>query len=148
MPRYRKVGLTWARELTVEDHFVMDGIIATLEGPVSFEVGDYLCHGAQNDFWPIKAEKFNETKVYVEGQPAPEPGQYAMYTTRGSVQAEQVCEPFETEIGSGEKLKGKAGDYRVRDDHGHEWVVDRDIFETSYAPVRPEGWPLNVWPGR
>jgi hypothetical protein len=126
----------------------MNGIIPTLEGPVSFEVGDYLCHGAANDFWPVSAEKFHATKSYVEGQPVPLAGQYAMYTTRGSVTAEQVNEPFATELDNGELLKGKAGDYRVRDEAGHEWVVDRDIFEATYTELKDEGWPATIVPGR
>jgi hypothetical protein len=138
LKRYRKVGLTWARPLTAEDYQALNGLIPTLEGPVRFEVGDYLCHGAHNDFWPIQAEKFLATKEYLTGQPEPAEGEYAMYSTKGTVQAEQLFEEFETELGSGEKLKGRPGDYRVKDQAGHEWVVAQLIFETSYTELPDE----------
>jgi hypothetical protein len=135
MPRYLKVGITFARLLTEEDYFVRNGVIETLEGPASFKVGDYLCHGAAGDYWPISSAKFLGTKVYITDQPHPEPGGFAAYMTRGSVEAVPMAEAFETGRGEGEVLHGKAGDYLVRDDEGHEWVVDRTIFENTYRPV-------------
>jgi hypothetical protein len=135
LSRYLKIGITWARVLTEADYRERGGVIETLEGPASFKVDDYLCHGAANDFWPIGAAKFLGTKVYITGQPEPESGAFEMYMTRGSVEAVQMAEAFETGRGEGEVLRGKAGDYLVRDDDGNEWVVDRTIFENTYVGV-------------
>src|SRR2546430_6546592 len=50
--RYRKMEPTIARRLTEEDYRLYHGMIPTLEGARSFQVGDYLARD-EKGMWPI-----------------------------------------------------------------------------------------------
>lgn len=46
---------------------IRSGVIATLEGRMSFEAGDYICGpGAGGEFWPVKRDIFEATYAEVE----------------------------------------------------------------------------------
>ncbi len=129
----RKTKCLWAKEITSEQ------TISTLEGKMSASVGDYLCRGESGDTWPQKAEtlfnKYNATKEYDKNgwrkfMPKPE---------AAGVQAAQIQHAFRV-IASWGKLKGRPGDYLVKNDADENieypddiWIVAQAIFEGTYA---------------
>ncbi len=128
---YKKTP-TSARILTEQDMQERQGIIHTLEGDQSFQVGDYLARDPKGE-WPIRHAKM-ERDYRQTSEPGPDG--FAEYTCWDVRKACQFPLPFTTDRLSG-SLKGKPGDYLVvgRDS---EWVVDRELFERTYALVANE----------
>jgi hypothetical protein len=52
---YTKTAPTWAKP--AEE----DGTIDTLEGPMKYKKGDYLCVGPNGDRWPVYKDVFDDT---------------------------------------------------------------------------------------
>jgi hypothetical protein len=129
--RYKKTALTWARELTPRDYAETNGTIYTLEGPARFQAGDFLCRGVKGELWPVTRERFLYTKQLAG--PVEADG-FAPYRTTGEVVAVPSMWDFTVEIGGGEYLSGKAGDYLVQSGD-HQWIVDKTIFEATYERV-------------
>ncbi len=128
--KYRKGATTRASVLTRKDHEGRDGVIQTLEGPVSFEVGDYLCQGVEGEEWPMKPERFKECYEWI-GVYNPTTG---LYRSKGFREAVQIDEDFTVRRNANEMCHGKPGDYLVR--QGEKlWIVDAGIFEASYEKV-------------
>src|SRR5580765_5094258 len=128
--QYRKTALTLARPLTEEDYQERGGIVQTLEGPQSFDVGDFLCVGIANEEWPMSQETFKKDKEYFED--AEEPG-FALYTTKGTKHATFVPEQFMVGDGNEPFTSKVDGGYIVyNDDPSEAWIVDKAIFEGSY----------------
>ena len=126
--RYRKVTLTIARPLTQEDYERLGGIIQTLEGPAPFRVGDFLARDAKGEF-PIRCEVIER---HYTPRAAASSGGWTSYELLETREAAQVEAAFTLNGHT-----GKPGDYIVR--HGqHHWIVDQDIFLTSYALVGDE----------
>jgi hypothetical protein len=128
--QYRKTALTLARPLTEEDYQERGGIVQTLEGPQSFEIGDFLCVGIASEEWPMSQETFKKGKEYFED--AEEPG-FALYTTKGTKYAAFVSEQFMVGDGNEPFTSKEDGGYIVyNDDPSEAWIVDKAIFEGSY----------------
>jgi hypothetical protein len=128
---YRKTALLRARLLTQEDFDRRGGVVQTLEGPVRFEPGDYLARGVQNEEWPIRRDQFEQ--LYRPAGNAGADG-FGAYHAIGVREAVQIDEPFTVQIGQGDVLTGKPGDYLVKSDGGG-YVAERDIFESTYEPA-------------
>jgi uncharacterized protein affecting Mg2+/Co2+ transport len=52
---YRKIATVEAFQATTA------GFIDTLEGRMSYKVGDYICKGAEGEQWPVKKSIFEST---------------------------------------------------------------------------------------
>lgn len=128
---YRKTTPTYARPLIEEDFIALDGVMETLEGPKSFQVGDYMARDAKG-YWPIPRAKIEQEYRKLERH-SPDPytrwDHYEPLATREAVQ----CSESFTVNG----LTGKAGDYLVRE-RDNSWPVDQEIFEASYTLVEEE----------
>jgi len=125
--KYRKVTLTYARELSQEDYEVRGGKVQTLHGLATFEPGDYLARNSVDE-WPISRQKVSTCYCLVQ----PDKDGWSWYQPTDIREAVQMTEPF---IVQG--VQGKAGDYLVRGGTS-EWPVDREVFEREYAPVEEE----------
>lgn len=125
---YRKTSLTKARLLTQLDFQQRKGIIQTIHGPATFQVGDYLGRDAMDEY-PIGREtlKQNYRKISQEDAEG-----YACYRTLDIREAVQMSQAFEAG-----GVRGKPGDYLVKKGT-RTWPVDRTIFESSYELVKPD----------
>ncbi len=128
---YRKAALLHARPLTQEDYQERQGIIQTREGSASFQPGDFLARGVQDEEWPITGVHFATSYEQVSEQDAEG---FASYRAKDTYQACQILEPFTLKRSKGDVLTGKAGDYLVRSGD-RMWIIDRTIFEQSYERV-------------
>lgn len=128
---FRKSAPVKARPLTEDDYMQREGIIQSLEGPIGFQPGDYLARGIQDEEWPILAE---EMAAHYQQIAAPGADGFAFYRATDIRQALQIAESFTVRMKNGDVATGKAGDYLVRSGDS-AWVVDRDIFESSYEQM-------------
>ena len=129
----RKVALTRARMLTEQDYQERGGVIETLEGPVRFRVGEYLCIGSANEEWPQKAERIQTLYSLVGASDTPG---FDVYKPVGAIRtAMQMSETFSIQLKRGDTLTGKPGDYLLIAENGKAWPVARSIFEQSYERV-------------
>lgn len=126
---YQKVTLTRARQLTAADVLSFGGIIPTLEGPVSFQAGDYLGVGVAGELWPMSRQIFESTKLAIT---EPDSAGFRDYATIGTIRAAQIPQPFAVRLASGSLIQGKAGDYLAYSDTAALWIVDRQIFNQTY----------------
>ncbi len=129
-PCRKKVSLR-VRPLTQEDHQQLQGHIQTLEGPISFQTGDYLVRGQQSEEWPVTSQHLEQNYQKISG-----PDQHGFLTFQATDirEASQIAQEFSIAHGEGESLRGKAGDYLVRSGD-QAWIVDREIFEQTYEPA-------------
>lgn len=128
---FRKIALLQARPLTEVDYQERQGIIQTREGSASFQPGDFLARGVQNEEWPITREHFATSYEQVSEHDA---AGFASYRAKDTYQAYQILEPFTLKRSKGDILAGKAGDYLLRSGE-RMWIIDRTIFEQSYERV-------------
>lgn len=128
---FHKSVVTRARPLMEDDYKRLNGTIQTLEGPATFQPGDYLARGAKNEEWPVSKEHFDQ--VYQRVAPADADG-FAIYLAKDIREAHQMDKDFTVKRKNGDILSGKKGDYLVRSD-GNVRVVQRDIFENTHEPV-------------
>lgn len=128
---FRKTALLQARPLTEDDYKEREGAIQTREGSASFQPGDYLARGIEAEEWPITREHFARSYEQIS---EPNPEGFASYKAKDSCQAYQMPEPFTVRRSRGDTLTGKAGDYLARSGD-RIWIIDRTIFEKSYARV-------------
>lgn len=129
---YRKIGVTRARILTLEDFESCDGKIKTLEGMATFHVGDYLAVGVSGEEYPIRAETMLSTKRQVGQQ---DENGWAEYETTTTVKAVKMQEQFAVRrVETSDISVGKAGDYLVVSPK-RQFIVDADIFAKTYVEV-------------
>ena len=122
---YRKAVLTRARQARDT------GTIDTLEGPVAYVPGDYICVEVTGERYPQKREQFEKSFDLVSG-----PDRYGLlsYRKRGTVSVQRQPGAFSVKLADGTVLSGKALDWLVRDASG-SWVVSATIFAASYVPA-------------
>jgi hypothetical protein len=120
--KYRKTAKTRAKVAKTA------GVCETLEGPVPYAPGDYLCIGVKGEQWPQQKARFESVMTRVDG---PDAEGYSTYSKAALVEAAKMSAAFEARLENGTMISGKAGDYQVRD-AGGTWVVDAGIFEASY----------------
>lgn len=103
-----------------------DGTIDTLEGPVSYQAGDYIITGPKGEQYPISPEKFRELKTD-NGDGTASPKKIVKMAKLADHDGYVILQY------NGSKLNYTKGeDYIVRhgkDDYG---VVKRDIFAQTY----------------
>jgi hypothetical protein len=131
---YQKTVSLQARLLTEEDYTNRGGIIKTLEGPVSFQSGDYLARGVEGEEWPISQEKI--ARDYEQLTEPNEKG-FSSYRTHRMREAVQINSRFTVDLLCGNRLEGKLGDYLVREGQ-NAWIVDKEIFEKTYQRILPK----------
>ena len=117
------------------DFAARDGVLVTLEGPVSYNAGDALVTGLNGeDRWPVSRSVFQEFYTPVAPTKLAEPGVYKKKARK--VLALQVHEPFCADLaGSRGRLTGKPGDWLVQYTPGEFGVVASSIFASTYEPV-------------
>ncbi len=131
---YQKTASLQARLLTEEDYTNLGGIIKTLEGPVSFQSGDYLARGVEGEEWPISKEKI--ARDYEQLTEADEEG-FCSYRAHRMREAVQINGRFTVDLLCRSRLEGKLGDYLVREGQ-NAWIVDKEIFEKAYQRILPK----------
>lgn len=128
-----------ARRLTEEDVRQRAGVIQTLEGPATFQAGDYLARGTRGEEYPISPEAF--AFHYDQNSQEPDTEGFAWYRPAPLVhQAVQITEPFTIDSGYGSLYTGQPGDYLVRTQGREEEyrIVDRWYFQQNYEPIGDE----------
>jgi formylmethanofuran dehydrogenase subunit C len=120
-------------KLPTQVEFASDGgVLTTLEGNVSYKVGDALMTGLQGERWPISRAKFELTYEPVPPTMMGNSGTYVK--KRIVVEASQMDQPFEVTIRDGQSvIKGNAGDWVVSSPDGGQWVVADSIFKKTYT---------------
>ena len=145
--RWLNIGLkvkksvpTWFRHATEEDVATglvsptldkqpTPGFIETLEGPVSFKVGDIICKGwVKEELWPMTPEKFAQYKLEVN---QPTEGDWGTCENKNFVHAIRIPVPFTVDLGDGKKVTAKANDLLIYDESS-AWPLDQEIFPKSY----------------
>lgn len=102
-----------ARRLTEDDMQQRAGVIQTLEGPATFQAGDFLAQGTRGEEYPISQEAF--ATHYDQRSQEPDIKGFAWYRPAPLVhQAVQITEPFTIDSGRGGLYSGYPGDYLVR----------------------------------
>lgn len=124
--RCRKTALISARQLTTHDHDAYQGIIQTLEGPASFNAGDYLARDSKG-MWPITRENIEQNYRQMS---EPDQDGFARYQALHERRAIQMHSEFMVN-----GLHGKPGDYLVFSQGGHTWPVDQEIFNMTYEVI-------------
>ena len=123
---YRRLAPVLARRATAV------GVIAALEGPLRYTVGDYVCLGILHEEWPVAAARFEASHRQVS---TPDDAGYAQYEQIHPIRARQMRRPFTIINEQGEPLAGKAGDYRATTFNGLRYVIDAQVFGLTYARV-------------
>jgi hypothetical protein len=103
----------------------MDGVIDTLEGPVSYKAGAYIMTGPKGEQYPITPDRFKELKVdNGDGTASP----------KKIVKIAKLADHDGAVATSwGDKLNYTAGnDYIVRHGANDYGVVKKDIFAQTY----------------
>jgi len=123
------------RSLPLAVHFAASsGALKTLEGLVQYAPGDALMTGVVGEHWPIRRTDFEASYEPCDAQPMGVEGQYRKRPIPVfAQQLEQAC----TITLNGERgtLKGKPGDWLLRDQSGRAWVVADALFQLSYAAL-------------
>lgn len=115
-----------------------DGIIDTLEGPVSYTTGDGIITGISGERWPVPRGEFDQLyEAMDENLPPETDGSYRRRAL--SVFATQMPEAFKVEIRPGQVLVGNAGDWLVQREAGGFSVVGADRFSELYQSADTSG---------
>lgn len=111
------------------------GLVETLEGLVSYEVGEALLTGIDGERWPIKRARFETTYEPVAQLRMGDDGFYI----KRAILIDAVQTEIEMEIAmearNNTKLFAKPGDWIVTAPGGERWVVAGDIFLKTYTPA-------------
>ncbi len=103
-----------------------DGSIDTLEGPVSYNKGDYIMTGPKGEQYPISPEKFKELKSD-NGDGTASPRKIVKLVKLADHDGHVILQY------NGSKLNYTAGeDYIVRHGPNDYGVVKKDIFKQTY----------------
>jgi hypothetical protein len=110
------------------------GVLQTLEGRVRYASGDALMTGVAGEHWPIRRLEFEASYEPCDAQTVGVDGHYRKRAIPVfAQQLEQACTiPLDGERGT---LKGKPGDWLLRDASGRTWVVANEVFRISYAAL-------------
>eukprot|EP01088_Endostelium_zonatum_P006064 TRINITY_DN18168_c0_g1_i1.p1 TRINITY_DN18168_c0_g1~~TRINITY_DN18168_c0_g1_i1.p1 ORF type:complete len:170 (+),score=42.52 TRINITY_DN18168_c0_g1_i1:57-566(+) len=128
----KKTAYMWGKELT------QDQEIVTLEGKEKAKAGQILCKGIAGELWPQEKaqvlKRYNKTEM--------QDGEWTKYTPRRDLPgywASPVKGEFEVKTKWG-TMKGKDKDYILKNFNDAQtrypedvWVVDRKLFNKSYA---------------
>jgi hypothetical protein len=131
----KKVRPIWAKRLEQAQ------TVKTLEGEEQVAAGNYLCKGEAKDIWPQTEKDLNKRYSATEEVDAEGWRKYQPHHDAAGVMATQIDHPFEVEASWG-KLKGKRGDFLVKNFQDREtvypadvWIVDQTLFEQTYESV-------------
>jgi PGDYG protein len=103
-----------------------DGIIETLEGPVSYKKGFYIMTGPKGEKYPITPERFADLKD--------DAGDGVCYPKKIIKVAKMADHDGTVNTSWGDKLNYSSGeDYIVKHGPGDYGVVKKDIFAKTYA---------------
>jgi hypothetical protein len=107
-----------------------DGVIQTLEGPVTYQSGDYIMTGPKGEKYPISPTTFRELKD--------DAGNGVCYPKKIIKLAKLADHDGELILKyNGSKLNYNAGeDYIVRHGAGDYGAVKKDIFAKTYEQVK------------
>jgi hypothetical protein len=107
-----------------------DGVIQTLEGPVTYQSGDYIMTGPKGEKYPISPATFRELKD--------DAGNGVCYPKKIIKLAKLADHDGELILKyNGSKLNYNAGeDYIVRHGAGDYGAVKKDIFAKTYEQVK------------
>jgi hypothetical protein len=124
----------WAKKLLIPVKVIFaltDGVCETLEGPVSYQAGDAIMTGVDNEQWPIERHKFEAT---YDAQPPTLPGENGLYFKKPiPVRVVQLTEPIKVEVGSqANKIQGQIGDWLIEYGPENFGIVSKDIFSKTY----------------
>ena len=103
------------------------GTESTKEGPANYEKGDYRMVGVQGEVWPMKPSVFQKNYDVVSD------GVGRKKKVIVDVEIAEEITYIETSWGA--KLKAKVGDAIVSASPTDRWVVDKDIFDSTYEKV-------------
>jgi hypothetical protein len=132
---YKKTKPVWAKKLDVDE------TVDTLEGPVTYRAGDYLCKGPSGDIWgQQKATLFKKYDPAPENKSDQEGWQkFLPKPDAAGVMAASVDRDFSVRHPVWGTFKGHAGDYLVKSYEDKDkpypediWIVKNDIFESTY----------------
>lgn len=126
--RYRKGALTRARLADAP------GVVETMEGPVPYESGWFICLGVLGESWPLPPWNFEGPKAVFARVSDPDAQGYAGYRKTTEVEAQQQHEEFSTTLLEGAVIHGRPGDWLVREG-SLTWIVAADVFAASYETV-------------
>jgi len=105
------------------------GVIDTLEGPVTYNAGDYIMTGPNGEQYPISAETFNALKVD-NGDGTASPKKIIKQAKLADHDGHVILKY------NGSKLEYHRGkDFIVRHGPGDYGVVKFDIFNKTYSRV-------------
>lgn len=122
---YKKTTLTMARPLSEREYIRREGVIDTLEGPAPFEPGDYLGLDRKGEY-PIKKATMESHYVLLEALG----DGWGYYRSLDIRKACQMKDAFILH-----DQHGKSGDYIVYRGQQHPYIVDRELFDESFAEV-------------
>ncbi|QBQ99517.1 PGDYG domain-containing protein [Paraburkholderia pallida] len=111
-----------------------DGVMTTLEGPVSYRAGDALITGVRGERWPVDRQRFERTYEPVAPTLAGQSGRYARLPNE--VRARQMANAFSVVTGSGDTLHGQPGDWLLEYGPGDWGIVASDIFAQTYVRIQ------------
>ncbi|MBU2651741.1 MAG: hypothetical protein KKA81_12470 [Bacteroidetes bacterium] len=137
---YKKNKPIWAKKLKQPQK------IKTLEGEITCHAGDYLCKGPAGDIWGQKEESLLKKYNPAYGS-EPDKGGWQEFIPKpeaGGVMAAQVEFDFVIEHPTWGNMKGKSGDYLVKNYEDKDsqypddmWIVRNEIFKCTYELVNP-----------
>ncbi len=110
------------------------GVIQTLEGPVSHQVGDAIVTGTAGERWPISRERFERTY-----RPADQMGRMGRdgWFVKEPVVVQAVRAQADARVSLGGErgtLAAQGGDWILTGPAGDSWVVADGIFQQMYEP--------------
>ncbi|CAG9265170.1 hypothetical protein PUN4_50019 [Paraburkholderia unamae] len=111
-----------------------DGVLTTLEGPVSYRAGDALLTGVRGERWPVARQRFERTYEPVPPTQAGQSGRYARLPNE--VRARKMPEAFSVATSSGDTLQGQPGDWLLEYGPGDWGIVANDIFAQTYVRIQ------------
>lgn len=146
--KVRKTAVTLARVLTPDDAekcFIsphrsyekpVPHHVWTKEGLVRFEVGDILCKGVEDEYWPMKPEEFFKIKVRNPVVPQDDADGWGIYNNVGFSYAIKMDQAFKVQIWNGTFIEAECGDYLLYSpDRKTTWAVGASIYAKSWAPA-------------
>ena len=108
-----------------------DGVIMTLEGPVSHVAGDAILTGSAGEQWPIPRAIFEATYAPVAPLRSGESGAYIKKAI--PVEARQADRAEVITLGDGRgEIQAQPEDWIVTAPDGRQWVVAEAIFRMTY----------------
>jgi hypothetical protein len=124
----------WAQKLPIPMNVKFadsSGICVTLEGQVSFIIGDAILTGMSGEHWPIERAKFEATYEPISPTHMGENGQYVKKPI--PVLVLELNKPIQVNVGwQSDPLQGQIGDWLVQYDPYTFGIVSKSIFHQTY----------------